>query len=223
MKVVVRTSGEGKRQLAHTGFVKVNERCRSVHNIRIERLWVEVGRIIVAKWKPFFQALEANHGLRVDSATHMWLLHHLFLQSLNGDIVQWAEDWNAHVMRLKGEKDRAPRDMFMMGLRRRLCGDNIRRQEGAAQDVEGLGIDWEGADDDALVRQLQEQAENPFDNYAPDTLNDVPCEPPECPMTPDQVEGLDSMLEREFNVGNFDMDVYTDVWIRALMWCRDVF
>ena len=86
----------------------VNELLRSIHNIRIEQLWVEVGQIIVAKWKPFFEGLEGRHGLRVDSAGHIWLLHHLFLHLLNDNIMEWAEHWNAHVMCLKGQKDRAP-------------------------------------------------------------------------------------------------------------------
>jgi hypothetical protein len=230
--VAVHTSGEGKRNIAGTISKFADERHRSVHNIRIERLWVEVKRNIVTKWKPFFERLEAHHGLRVDSAAHLWLLHHLFLETLNNDIQQWAEHWNAHGMRLKREKDKVPRDMFIIGMRRRGVDDTIARQEDAVENVEEFGIDWEGLpdvgglvpDDEELVRQLQERGQNPFDDYAPDTLNEVPCEPPECPLTLDQVNGLESTLSARFNMStSHDMDVYTDVWIRALAWCRDLF
>jgi hypothetical protein len=160
----------------------------------------------------------------VDSATHIWLLHCLFLESLNNDIQEWAEHWNAHGMRLKREKDKAPQDMFILGMRRRVVDDAIVRQEDAVEDVEEFGIDWEGMDDEQLVRELQEQAENPFDGYALDTLNEVPCEPPECPLTPDQVNGLDAALSMQFNMTtSHDMDVYTAIWIQALAWCRDLF
>jgi hypothetical protein len=197
---------------------------RSVHNICIERLWVEVKWIIVTKWKPFFGGLEAHHGLRVDSAMHIWLLHHLFLKSLNNDIQEWAEHWNAHGMHLKREKDKVPRDMFILGMRRRVLDNTIVRQEEAVEDVDQFGIDWDGADDEQLVRKLQEQAENPFDGYAPDTLNEVPCEPPECPLTCNQVNGLDAALSMQFNMtASHDMDVYTAVWIQVLAWCRDLF
>ena len=196
---------------------------RSVHNIRIERLWVEVGRTIVAKWKPFFEALEARHGLRVDSAGHVWLLHHLFLRSLNGDVVEWAEHWNCHVMRLREQRDNAPRDMFMMGLRRRPLGDADMREEEAVEDLAHFGIDWEAVNDEDLVRHLMERAQNPFDDYAPDALNAVPCEPPECPLTLDQVEELDALLATEFNIDPAHMDGLTGVWIRALAWCRGLF
>ena len=178
----------------------------------------------MTKWKPFFEGLEAHHGLRVDSATHIWLLHHLFLKSLNNDIQEWAEHWNAHGMHLKREKDKVPRDMFILGLRRCVVDDGIVRQEESLEDVEEFGIDWDGTDNAQLVQELQGQAENPFDGYAPDMLNEVPCEPPECPLTCDQVDDLDAVLSMLFNTtASHDMDVYTAVWIQALVLCRDLF
>ena len=176
------------------------------------------------KWKPFFERLEARHGLRVDSAAHIWLLHHLFLESLNNNIQEWAGHWNAHGMHLKREQDNVPRDMFILGMRRHVEDDTIGRQEEDVQDMEDYGIDWEAADDKQLVCQLQEQAENPFDGYALDTLNEVPCKPPECPLTRDQVNALDSMLVTQFNMSIArDMDVYMSIWIQALTWCHDMF
>ncbi|KAF8326138.1 hypothetical protein F5887DRAFT_900337 [Amanita rubescens] len=146
---------------------------RSVHNIRIERLWLEVGRTIVTKWKPFLRSLEEHHGLRVDSATHIWLVHHLFLDHLNDDIMEWAEHWNSHVMRLKDQRNKTPRDMFLCGLRR--CTN--RRREEAMPGVGQIPIEWNTMEDEDIVHQLRGQRENPFDNYAPDALNHVPCEP----------------------------------------------
>ena len=213
----------GKVKRSQSRANSVEQRFRSVHNIRIERLWVEVGRIIVAKWKPFFRALEEYHGLRVDSAAHLWLLHHLFLANVNEDIQRWTEQWNSHVMRLKRQRNQAPRDMFMIGLARRMAVDDIRMQEEDILDVGQFGIDWEGMDDEELIQELQERGENPFDDYAPDRMNEVPCEPPDCPLTMDQMDELDAVLQREFDMNTYDMDVKTTVWIRALVWCRDLF
>ncbi|KAI0371588.1 hypothetical protein BV20DRAFT_1051599 [Pilatotrama ljubarskyi] len=61
---------------------------RSVHNIRIERLWVDVTSGFGSKWKEFFHQLEAQHGLNVDNDAHVWLLHHLFLEAINRDAEQ---------------------------------------------------------------------------------------------------------------------------------------
>jgi hypothetical protein len=174
----------------------------------------------VTKWKLFLRSLEERHGLRVDSATHIWLIHHLFLDHVNSNIVEWAEHWNVHVMRLRDQRNATPRDMFLCGLRRRAA----RRGEDA---VPGLGqvplIDWNTMEDEDIVRQLQEQRENPFNNYAPDTLNHVPCEPPECPLMVDQVDQLDALVSTEFNMNAYDMGVCTLVWIQALSWCRELF
>jgi hypothetical protein len=53
----------------------------SVFNTRIERLWVEVGRC---------------HLLERNNASHRWLLHYLFLESINDDCKRFCEEWNAH-------------------------------------------------------------------------------------------------------------------------------
>ncbi|KAF5339525.1 hypothetical protein D9611_011449 [Ephemerocybe angulata] len=56
---------------------------RSVHNIRIERLWKDYYIGLIDKWYHFFHDLEAFYGLDVDNPIHLWLLHHLFLPALN--------------------------------------------------------------------------------------------------------------------------------------------
>ena len=191
-----------------------------MHNIRIERLWLELGRTIVAKWKPFFKSLE-EHGLRVDSAGHIWLLHHLFLDILNDDILEWSEQWNSHVMRLQDSVNASPREMFLFGLTRHPIGLMI--QEDDAGDVQQFGIDWEDLEDEELIQALQDRGENPFDDYAPTTMNNVPCEAPECPLSMDQVQGLKMVLNAEFDMDTHNMDVRREIWIRALTLCRELF
>ena len=58
---------------------------RSVHNIRIERLWQDVTRGFGRKWKEFFQQLEVEWGLDPNNDAHIWLLHYLFLEAINED------------------------------------------------------------------------------------------------------------------------------------------
>ncbi|KAG2063454.1 hypothetical protein BDR04DRAFT_1037928, partial [Suillus decipiens] len=71
---------------------------RSVHNIRIERLWVDFTQGIGSKWKSFFQDLEATSGLDTDNIhhIHIWLLHYLFLETLCKEVHGWAKAWNNH-------------------------------------------------------------------------------------------------------------------------------
>lgn len=69
---------------------------RSVHNICIERLWVDFTQGIGSKWKSFFQDLEATSDLDTDNIHHIWLLHYLFLETLCKEVHGWAEAWNNH-------------------------------------------------------------------------------------------------------------------------------
>jgi len=68
----------------------------SVFNTRIERLWVEVGRRFARQWRAFFIRLEGCHLLERNNPQHRWLLHRLFLDSINEDCAKFREEWNAH-------------------------------------------------------------------------------------------------------------------------------
>ena len=68
----------------------------SVFNTRIERLWVEVGRRFVRRWRAFFIRLEKCHLLERTNPHHRWLLHYLFLDMINKDCQSFCEEWNAH-------------------------------------------------------------------------------------------------------------------------------
>lgn len=68
----------------------------STRNTRIEQLWVEVGTQFARRWRAFFQQLEKYHHLNPGSPTHLWLLHHLFLGSINEDCELFQENWNSH-------------------------------------------------------------------------------------------------------------------------------
>ncbi|THH19575.1 hypothetical protein EW146_g1603 [Bondarzewia mesenterica] len=58
---------------------------QSVHNTRIEHLWYDVTQGFGQKWKNFFLELEHHYGLDLDRSAHIWLLHHLFLATVNED------------------------------------------------------------------------------------------------------------------------------------------
>lgn len=77
---------------------------RSVHNIRIERLWYDVTQGIGSKWKSFFVQLEMEYELKVDNNNHIWLLHNLFLDGFNSELQEWGKAWNSHKLRVRGGK-----------------------------------------------------------------------------------------------------------------------
>ncbi|KAJ7765055.1 hypothetical protein DFH07DRAFT_738012, partial [Mycena maculata] len=88
--------------------------CRSTHNTRIERLWVEVGSQFARRWRAFFYRLEALHSLDRSNPHHLWLLHLLFLDLINEDCQDFRAEWNCHPISGEGH-DMSPEDMCFVG------------------------------------------------------------------------------------------------------------
>ncbi|KAJ6573722.1 hypothetical protein B0H10DRAFT_2168551 [Mycena sp. CBHHK59/15] len=170
----------------------------NVHNTRIERLWYDVTHGFGKKWKVFFLDLEANHGLNPTRPGHIWLLHHLFLSSINRDAQDWAEAWNSHQL-------------------------TIRRQQ-EIEDINEYGVDWEVTNEPELIAHLLENnphertsSNDPFTSAStPANLSEVLCELTDCPFTPAQLQLLDEHLSTSVDLFSRNMNVRRVVWVRAL-------
>ncbi|KAJ7205826.1 hypothetical protein GGX14DRAFT_367836 [Mycena pura] len=211
---------------------------RSVHNIRIERLWCDVTRGFGRKWSNFFLGLELSCGLLTHLDAHMWLLHHLFLPAINQDATDWARTWNEHKIRFDNDRTRSPRDLFFFGM----IENGLRGFEGfpeadeADDDIDDLdtyGIDWEelhNADimahytENNVDQELDSEAlDNPFSNDGPHKLSHVEVSEPLCPFTPEQrVALLDSRLALLPHSQSRNMNSRKAVWIEALAFCRQL-
>ena len=186
---------------------------------------MEVGRNIIWKWKLFLQDLETRHGLRVDNDGHVWLLHHLYLDLLNEQIMEWAAHWNAHTICLKREKNKSPRRMFLQGTRERNAPgmrEVTEAHEEAIEDLAKFGVDYDAMEDGALIDHLQAHNGNPFHDHAPNHFNKVRCEAPEPPLTVDQLRVLDNTLREDFDLATKNMEVWKLIWDRALRVCHAV-
>lgn len=199
---------------------------RSVHNTRIERLWYDVTHGFGSKWKNFFIELETHHGLNPSSPTHIWLLHHLFLADINEDAQRWAQAWNHHTMQLKGERNSSPYKQFFYSLVR----DGPRGlitppPEEDIDDLEHYGVDWAVNDNEELMAHHIEN--NPHEAAGdsafvvkPTQLAHVPCEPPNCPLMPEQIAYLDATLAERVNLQSRGMTTRRTVWRVALSICH---
>ncbi|KAJ7832103.1 hypothetical protein B0H13DRAFT_2212943 [Mycena leptocephala] len=203
---------------------------RSVHNIRIERLWVDWTSGVGHKWSTFFSDLEVAYGLCPDNTAHIWLLHHLFLEGLNRDALEWAEAWNSHKVTIEGQKKQSPREMFTFGLLEqgpRGISHLLHAEEEAVNELAQFGVDWEAQAIPGVVGHLaQNNADdwddtNPFGVYStPARMSEVVVEPPNCPFTAAQITALDAELALVVNIGSRDMSVRKVVWEQALAICR---
>ena len=199
----------------------------SVHNTRIERLWFDVTCGFGGKWKSFFIELEHSCGLDADRSEHIWLLHHLFLCAINEDAQEWAEAWNAHRLRVRGEPAASPRELFTF----RMVSDGPRGldlplPDSDPDDLPSYGIDWASLRNPMLMRHHLEQNPGvrahggPFASTSrPEHLAHVPCDPPNCPLSHEQVALLDTHLHVHFAPRSRDMLVRRLLWTSALQYC----
>ncbi|KAH8085980.1 hypothetical protein BXZ70DRAFT_863551, partial [Cristinia sonorae] len=137
----------------------------SVHNVRIERLWVDVTVQVGSQWGDRFVRLEINLGLNVNNRNHLWLLHHLFLPMLNSDLEFFVQGWNHHSVTARRGISRSPYDMFGFDM----LVHGVRGERPAAEDelqseaeMEAYGIDWEGLRDEQVLRS-QRMNNDPYE------------------------------------------------------------
>ncbi|KAG1790479.1 uncharacterized protein HD556DRAFT_1242218, partial [Suillus plorans] len=202
---------------------------RSVHNVRIEQLWCDLTSGFGSKWKDFFQCLKAHEGLNPDLESHMWLLHHLFLDAINEDALEWAEAWNNHVMSIQGERHTSPRDMFFF----RMLENGVHGFEGLEddEDLDDLapyGIDWESIDDRRIIyhhhaNNEDELGKNPFITHHPQQFSEVMVPEADSPLSLKQVQFLGIQLEALIPVHSRSMESRCFIWSTALQICRNLF
>jgi hypothetical protein len=196
---------------------------RSVHNTRIERMWVDVTQAFGAKWKSFFRELEEFHGLNPKRDGHIWLLHHLFLQQIDGDAQDFVATWNHHKMQIRDQRTASPREMFFFGM----LQAGLRGMEDVTN-FDMYGVDWEDYNNASFMRNLQDahpEDQGDIDNFrAPSHINEVNCEPPNCPLSPEEVTELDRELDYRLGEARHsrDMSVRRATWDVALAFVMDL-
>lgn len=92
--------------ILHANMKTDTQYSSSTRNVRIERLWVDVGEQYGRSWRAFFLRLEHLHGLDAKNPSHLWLLHGLFLDDIDRDCIQFKNDWNHHP--ISTEKNQTP-------------------------------------------------------------------------------------------------------------------
>ena len=64
-----------------------------MHTQRIERLWLDVKRLIVCRFKSILFSMEGNNFLDSLNDLHLYVLHLIFLPSINNALRELL-DWN---------------------------------------------------------------------------------------------------------------------------------
>lgn len=196
----------------------------SVHNVRIERLWVDVTAQVGATWHDFFVLLELRHGLSTDNPDHKWLLHTLFLPMINMELEFFAEAWNQHRIQIRHGPNRSPADMFgfdmlVQGIRGSQL-DPVTEEE-----LEVYGIDWEALRDERVLEShhsnndMQEDASSWLGRVGPpEDLGGVILDPPLGPLTDSEVNVLTLAVQPLVNAAVADPSEENKVrlWVTGL-------
>ncbi|CAB4399038.1 unnamed protein product [Rhizophagus irregularis] len=88
---------------------------KSVHNQRIERLWVDVYAKILQIYFQVFIHLENEYGLDANNEVHLWCLHYIYLPIINRSLNIFQHQWNYHPISRKGH-NQSPTQLFMSGM-----------------------------------------------------------------------------------------------------------
>ena len=166
----------------------------STHNQRIERLWRDVYRCVCSTYHSLFYALEAEQLLDPDNVTHLFVLHSVYLDKIQGDLDVFVNAWNNHPMRT--ERNWSPKRIWINGL----FQPEHRARRGVRCVVEGIpvcGIDEFGNDPDGPI------PEDDHDNtvHVPETL---------APLDHDQLNLFFDEVDRLNTVSSNHVFVYSE-------------
>ena len=156
---------------------------KSVHNQRIERLWVDVFIYVTQQFWNTFHFIEAEHELDPDNELHLFALHYVYKPRLNKMLREFSESWNNHGVRT--ERNRTPLQIWTEGFYKQ--GSELI--EMTAYDLSQYGIDYDGP-----LPTLQ-------------TANNVEIPEVNLPLSQECIQSLTSMDPLE-NDGNYGIDVF---------------
>lgn len=156
---------------------------QSVHNQRIERLWRDVWTSVTHLYYEVLHSLEEDGLLDLSDAVHLFCAHYVFLPHLTEALHTFTEGWDNHALRSEGGL--TSNQLWVMGHMQNPCD-----ADEDLQNMELFGTDWEMFDG---------VPEEPYGVEVPEI---------ECPLTPANMETVQSMINPSASAESFGRDIY---------------
>ncbi|XP_014674703.1 PREDICTED: uncharacterized protein LOC106814853 [Priapulus caudatus] len=167
---------------------------RSVHNVRIERLWRDVYSKVLDTYYRLFYHMESFNILDVSNVNHMFALHHTFIPRIERHLRDWAAAHNNHPVRT--ENHRTPLQLWFGGL--------VQRAGMSSRAVTNV-FDAHLPDADNLFQQFGIE----WNLEDPPSIVTVPSV--QCPLSTQQVEQLHGQVDVLRASESEGMDIYAQV------------
>lgn len=117
----------------------------SVHNQRIERVWVDTWNGATNLYYDLFHFLEHQGYLDINNQNHMWALHYVFLPRINRELQAFVAQWNNHGLRT--EHYQTPVQLFV-GRSLELANTDLTAMNNIFREADSVstsgvdGIEW---------------------------------------------------------------------------------